>query len=1559
MDCSASVISDYHGQDSTPGPDQLQEYYEICSSKSHIFEPNPLRDFASDPDGNGCAESTRRGPASEISTMEYSSPRTDGWDAFKLQTVEVPTRCDKIFFDAFLQISKVIAYCLTFLLILIAGVISKFCVLLLTTNLQSADDKANCYSKPTNRTGTTVPTVTGSADKGERYLAVVWSICFCLLLPEIITWISCFRKVMLRQIQGPRSAVTWILAFITETLYVFGLLLFLYDVTTHTDILSALMLTSAFCFFPSLLALLTRHGSESFFCVRVIVDLVVLLFQITSLIFWPLIAPVTFRWTLPVALILISIRWWENYVSPDSAFRLIRWLSEHRTNIGQAQCKVYVFLSLWKILLILAWIAAWHSIAGAASSVNVFDLRNVFTGTSTLDLGGKVVNGTWVERRQRIWFWKPNAVFLLVAVVGSMAAVLGNVCGKYACRIRIHLFSFAIPVCLISPVTVSLTASVCETVRNNGCVMSGILPEMLQVKCPEYGSFWAMLDTQYAWLWFLWLLSQWYITMHIWKPMPERRKINHLFALPEFGSFPLDISSSLNRMRVWTESLHPSHLPTRLETTQSHGPRSREKKKHNVAHLCICSFFDRQTETDVVETIKSILRVDEEQCARRNALRFLIESDPDYFEFESHMFFEKAFVMDSLRGDRTLDKQLARLITTFQEAAANVHEFPVTLRPPRKVTTPYGGQLQWVLPGGNRCTIHFKDTNLIRAGERWSEVMALYYVLGHKIMQTPADTNKKEQFADSSYVLFTSGTVRFKPHAVTKLLDILKQGNHIGAATCRIRPVGTGPLVWYQMFEYAMRYWMDRSTEHMLGSLLRIRTGFTMFRAAALMDDNVIKKFAMIPDDSKEFIQFRLGNEQWLCSLLLKQGYKVEYCAAVDIAIHVPETYSDYLRESQRGFPLDLAATADITSNYSAILERNENITIMYVGYLMMALVSTIFAPGTVMLVIVTSLVNLFQLNIFLALLCNVGPVLVLMVVCVFGSPRLQDLVIKILSAAYGLIMLAVLISAAVQLHKSWLSASPVSIFMIAFILSTLLPAIFHPQEMWNIVFAPVYFIAIPTTYLLTVIHALCTFHLGNAPRKSASDEEDDLVQQIEKWEQLAKEAQNDPTKQVPAKIPSVDVIEQLKKYLPNGKKTVSFACGQFCGIVCCPPPDESPLEGPFGDIIGRELFMLGRKLQTIEHRLRARRLGLPGFRPRVLPPDGLTVPINLPSQQDMDQISEASANFSVSTVRTAVKSAEEFYEKFGGRTLNNDKLTEWLMSLTDPTGPVILENDHWMDDENLSSAEPDVLDPIEQGFWRELISTYLVPLAGSSAGLEEAMVEQMKKLRNKVGLGFLMVNSLFILMVFLLELRREDLFILLPSPFASSQKRTAIQIEPTGIAFLLFFFALMLVQFIAMLMHRWGTFSHLLASTSLTCCSGKKRIGFEYLRDNAVQIARELQSLKNTRDFEGDHHVISMDPRRKGTVSTLDVVFRKRFAAIQKTSGAAAEPGTAVTTLRGAPSTTRINHRFSKRTLDSKRGSFRETGERPHVIQVFQIARNDPMPEGDTASTAQSTTSF
>ena len=361
-----------------------------------------------------------------------------GWDAFKLQSVEVPKRCDKIFFDALLQVSKVVAYVVTFLLIFVLGITSKLFMLLLTSNIRNGTliyERQKCAVLPstTVRPGKANASATNKfidlnaqssshhgkfssagslahsesrvknfdlftmcfiiiqcgcvsvveIDHREKYVAVIWSICFCILAPEIITWISCVRKVLLRQIHGPQTSVTWIIvsrntskrsaevslstfvlqAFITETLHLIGILLFLFEVLPNTDITSGLMLTSALCFVPAALAMFSRSRTGSYFVLQIILDIVAFACQFSALLFGVFSESGMYNWTLPGSLVLISVRWWENYVSADSPFSFIRWLSRHRTNIDQTQTKIYLFLSLWKIIVVLGWIAAWHSLS--------------------------------------------------------------------------------------------------------------------------------------------------------------------------------------------------------------------------------------------------------------------------------------------------------------------------------------------------------------------------------------------------------------------------------------------------------------------------------------------------------------------------------------------------------------------------------------------------------------------------------------------------------------------------------------------------------------------------------------------------------------------------------------------------------------------------------------------------------------------------------------------------------------------------------------------------------------------------------------------------------------------------------------------------------------------------------------------------------------------------------------------------------------------------------------------------------------------------------------------
>ena len=54
-----------------------------------------------------------------------------------------------------------------------------------------------------------------------------------------------------------------------------------------------------------------------------------------------------------------------------------------------------------------------------------------------------------------------------------------------------------------------------------------------------------------------------------------------------------------------------------------------------------------------------------------------------------------------------------------------MHDVLAKVDDPIKIPTPYGGRLQWTLPGENTLTVHLKDSAKIRHKKRWSQVCKL------------------------------------------------------------------------------------------------------------------------------------------------------------------------------------------------------------------------------------------------------------------------------------------------------------------------------------------------------------------------------------------------------------------------------------------------------------------------------------------------------------------------------------------------------------------------------------------------------------------------------------------------------------------------------------------------------------------------------------------------------------------------------------------------------------------------------------------------------------------
>lgn len=337
-----------------------------------------------------------------------------------------------------------------------------------------------------------------------------------------------------------------------------------------------------------------------------------------------------------------------------------------------------------------------------------------------------------------------------------------------------------------------------------------------------------------------------------------------------------------------------------------------------------------------------------------------------------------------------LNAYVKDLISNLEEAARIVYKTNIKISPPVKIETPYGGRLVWTLPGRTNMVAHLKDKNKIRHKKRWSQVMYMYYLLGYRIMQMDASAERKMVIAQNTFLLALDGDIDFQPHAVQLLIGRMKVDPDLGAACGRIHPVGNGPMVWYQVFEYAIGHWLQKATEHVIGCVLCSPGCFSLFRGRALMENSVMRKYTTKSLEARHYVQYDQGEDRWLCTLLLKQKFRVEYSAASDAYTHAPETFNEFYNQRRRWVPSTMCNIMDLLGDARVIVTKNNSISMPYIFYQGMLMVGTILGPGTIFLMMVGALVTVFNINIWTSFLWNFIPLSIFMAICYFCAQKYQ-----------------------------------------------------------------------------------------------------------------------------------------------------------------------------------------------------------------------------------------------------------------------------------------------------------------------------------------------------------------------------------------------------------------------------------------------------------------------------------------------------------------------------------------------------------------------------------------
>ncbi|XP_076671625.1 hyaluronan synthase-like protein kkv isoform X6 [Andrena cerasifolii] len=1431
--------------------------------------------------------------AQDYGDSQRTVVETKGWDVFRNPPPKIDSgsmanqRC----LEATVQITKVVVYLLVFVIVLGSGVVAKGTILFMTSQLRADRTIVYC-NRQLGRDKQFVVTL-----PEEERIAWIWCIIIAFAVPEFGTLIRSIRICIFKSWKKPPIS-HFLLVFLMETFHVVGLALMFLAVLPDLDVVKGAMLTNCVCFVPGLLGLLSRNKNkdESKRCVLVLIDIAALAAQGTSFFLWPLLdSSRQSLWLIPPTLFLVSCGWWENYVSMQSPIGFVRSLGRVKKELRLTRYFTYMFMSVWKIvaffiscLLILhmkgdtvGHLFSMLSTAFGDHKITVSMVRSETSSTIT-DIADVLQIGDPISMDASV----TTPIYVLLLQI--FGAYFAYIFGKFACKILIQGFSYAFPVNLTIPVSISLLIAACGLRNGDPCIFHGTIPDYLFYESPPQYFLNDFVSKQYAWVWLLWLLSQTWITLHVWTPKCERlASTEKLFVMPMYDSLLIDQSMGLNRKRddqpevkvedlaeIEKEKGDGDYETIYEQTDGSTTPPSAVKSSDHVTRIYACATMWHENKEEMMEFLKSILRLDEDQCARRVAQKYLKVVDPDYYEFETHIFFDDAYELsDHDENESQVNRFVKLLVGTLDEAASDVHQTRMHVRAPKKYPTPYGGRLVWTLPGKTKMIAHLKDKSKIRHRKRWSQVMYMYYLLGHRLMELPISVDRKEVIAENTYLLTLDGDIDFQPAAVKLLVDLMKKNKNLGAACGRIHPVGSGPMVWYQMFEYAIGHWLQKATEHMIGCVLCSPGCFSLFRGKALMDDNVMKKYTTRSDEARHYVQYDQGEDRWLCTLLLQRGYRVEYSAASDAYTHAPEGFNEFYNQRRRWVPSTIANIMDLLMDAKRTIKINDNISLPYISYQILLMGGTILGPGTIFLMLVGAFVAAFKIDNWTSFYYNIIPILLFMIICFTCKSSIQLLCAQILSTGYAMIMMAVIVGTALQLGEDGIG-SPSAIFLISLSSSFFIAACLHPQEFWCIVPGIIYLLSIPSMYLLLILYSIINLNVV-----SWGTREVQVKKTKKELEQEKKEAEEAKRK---AKQKS------LLGFLQNGVGSnddeegsieISLA-GLFKCMFCTHGQTSNEKQQLVA--IAESLEHLGKRLEGIERGLDPHGAGNSGRR-RASSVGSRTADhlgaIGEDPAEDQDCQSDTETVTSQNTE--------------GNREGSN-----------------FLSRPYWLSDDGLKKGEVDVLSLQEELFWKDLLEKYLYPIDEDKA--EKARIAgDLIELRNKSVFAFFMFNALFVLIVFLLQLNKDQLHVVWPLGVKTNITfieetsevhitKEYLQLEPIGLVFVFFFALILVIQFTAMLFHRFGTFAHILASTSLDwyCCKKTKDLSEEaLLSKHAVEIVRDLQRLDG---MEGDYEegsgsgpgrrktIRNLEKSRRKTqaINTLDVAFRQRFFSMSEGNG-------------------------------------------------------------------------
>ena len=673
--------------------------------------------------------------------------------------------------------------------------------------------------------------------------------------------------------------------------------------------------------------------------------------------------------------------------------------------------------------------------------------------------------------------WEPQETEMFATHIAC--SFLAYVFSWLACFMSLHKYGLLLPVMLATPASLGIILLMTNLNADVGFHMDGLFvinSTGIAVNLAQNNlSFWSLAFLFAALLW----VGQIAITTHrLWKSKNTILATDEdMFVRPYYNSILLEQYLILNKDIMKRKYRLNNNRPT----------------------VFICSTMYREDVVEMTQMLRSLRRVAKHYKSERISVANTNDLER-ITKFESHVFFD-----GGCKGDEILPFAVQLLSLIHETLGVNLDQA-------NRRQTPYGCRLEWKIETDDDRTngmpfyVHLKDNQKVKNKKRWSQVMYMNYIINYRAQNDNLDL-------DNTFILTTDADIDFKAESAIVLLDMLARDFHVGAVSARTHPKGYGPLYWYQVFDYAIGHWLQKPAEHIFGCVLCCPGCFSLFRCSALKD--CLETYSEEVTNAFDFLTKDMGEDRWLCTLLVEKCWRLDYCAISNDETYSPVDFDEFFKQRRRWIPSTVANLWLLISSAKKITRRNTSINVLFIVYQIFIILSTIIAPATVILIMSSGL-KAFDCGSQTAVIISLLVIGVLYgLVCVFTSDRTQLDIAKILTILFSIVMVVAfvgIVKAVVNdiqnvfnttgqralcgesIHRGGLPVAASTIYFGFFGICYTVTAILHYREFLSLAHVIWYLLGLPAGYLILLVYSAANLNSRSwGTREVKSDKDKDL----------------------------------------------------------------------------------------------------------------------------------------------------------------------------------------------------------------------------------------------------------------------------------------------------------------------------------------------------------------------------------------------------------------------------------------------------------------------------------